>query len=492
MSLEHFGSLTWDIALIDPDGFLAARNRRRPGKRLFPHLGLGYLAACLEKNGDRVSVLDTAVATNREIQRFLSQPYNVVGITTTSFTFREAQAVARACKRRYPSTPVIIGGPHASIDPEGCLQSAEIDYALRGEGETALIDFIEVLKRTSPAKLDVFAQVPGLIFRDQGQVRVNPSAARIQELDQLPYPAWHLFPMRRYRQHVLLSSRGCPMDCAFCAIRSIWGTLWLRRDPEQVVNEIEWLRQRWGKKLFHINDDNLTMNPEHITRFCDEILRRRLTVNWVAQGMRADAAQPEILAKMRKAGCHRVSLGIESIDETVLAAVGKKETPEDMARAIALCRKAGIQVLGMFMIGNPQDSVSTVKASLKFAKAVKIDLPAFYMALPYPRTRLWNFVKTHGRLLNEDYLSFDHMSAEPVFATPEFSAEQRRKIFAQADKFCRRQVFKYHMIFWWPTRLLRRNGYEIAQEVKLWLKAVFFPLKVFRFLFRRWSPGGTK
>jgi radical SAM superfamily enzyme YgiQ (UPF0313 family) len=492
LSFGPYGNVAWDIALIDPDGFLKARNRRRAGRRLFPHLGLGYLGACLEKNGDRVSVLDTGVATNRQIQRFLSQPYHIVGITTTSFTFREAQAVARAVKRRYPSTPVMIGGPHVSIDPEGCLHSQEIDYAFRGEGEVAVVDFIEVLKRTSPAKLDVFAQVPGLVYREQEQVRVNPPAERIQELDQLPYPAWHLFPMRRYRQHVLLSSRGCPMDCAFCAIRSIWGALWLRRDPEHVVNEMVWLKERWGKKLFHINDDNLTMNPVHITKFCDEILKRRMKVNWVAQGMRADAAQAEILAKMRRAGCHRVSLGIESIDEKVLAAIGKKETPEDMSQAIEMCKKAGIQVLGMFMIGNSQDSETTVKASLQFAKTTEIDLPAFYMALPYPQTRLWNFVKTQGSFLNQDYLAFDHMSTEPVFETPDFTADQRREIYAKAEKFCRRQALKYHMMFWWPTRLLKRNGYEIAQEVKLWLKAIFFPLKVFRFLFRRWSPGGTK
>jgi len=162
-----------------------------------------------------------------------------------------------------------------------------------------------------------------------------------------------------------------------------------------------------------------------------------------------------------------------------------------MARAIRLCRQAGIQVLGMFMIGNPKDTSKTVQASIQFAKETEIDLPAFYMALPYPKTRLWEFVRVQGKFLNSDYLSFNHMSAESVFETPDFTADERR-IYAQAEKFCRRQALKYHMIFWWPTRLIRRNGYEIWSELKLLGKAIFFPTKIFRFLFRRWSPGGTK
>jgi len=132
------------------------------------------------------------------------------------------------------------------IDPEGCLAGPEIDYAIRGEGEVAVVDFIEVLKRTGHNKKEIFSQIPGIIFRNGGHIQVNLPAARIRELDQLPYPAWYLFPMQQYQQHVLLSSRGCPLDCAFCAIQTIWGPRWIRRDPVEVVNEMAWLIKRWG------------------------------------------------------------------------------------------------------------------------------------------------------------------------------------------------------------------------------------------------------
>ncbi|MBN1595779.1 radical SAM protein [candidate division FCPU426 bacterium] len=492
MSFDHYSHLAWDVALIDPDGFSAALKRRRSGRRLFPHLGLGYLAACLERNGERVSVLDAGVSNTREIRHFLSQPYQAVGITANSFTFREAQAAARELKRRYPHTPVVLGGPHVSIDPEGCVSGPEIDFAFRGEGEIAMIDLLEVLKRSGSGKPDVFSQVPGLVYKAEGRVGVNPPADRIRDLDQLPYPAWHLFPMRRYRQHAFLSSRGCPMDCAFCAIKTIWGAQWIRRDPEQVVNEIAWLLKQWGPKLIHVNDDNLTMNPAHITKFCDEIIKRRMQIQWVVQGMRADAAHPDIAAKMRRAGCQRVSLGIESNDPGVLEAIGKQETPADMMQAIRVCRQAGIQVLGMFMIGNPGDTLQTVSASMRFARENDIDLPAFYMALPYPKTRLWEYIERHGRFLNRDYLSYNHMSPEPVFETPEFSAEERKKIHRKAENFCRRQALKYHIMFWWPPRLLKRNGHEIRRELITWLKVIVMPLRVLRFWRRHWNAGGFK
>jgi radical SAM superfamily enzyme YgiQ (UPF0313 family) len=465
------------IGLIDPAGFTLALKRRRPGKKLFPHLGLGYLAACLERNGDRVQVLDSGVATHRELQRFLSQPAKLFGITAVSFTFREALAAARAVKQRHPATPVIVGGPHVSIDPAGCLDDRAVDYALQGEGEEVMIDFLEVLKRSPSPEAQVLASIPGLVYRDGQRVCVNRPAPRLQVLDELPYPAWHLFPMARYQQHAVLTSRGCPMDCAFCAVDAVWGRQWVHRDPVQVAAEIAWLAKQWGKKLVHINDDNLTLDSRHVEAFCNALLEERVEVNWVAQGVRADALTPELLGKMRRAGCHRVSLGIESASPEVLEAIGKKETLEEIARAVRLCREAGILVLGMFMVGNPGDTEETVDTSIRFAKESGIDLPAFYMAIPYPKTRLWEHARTQGSFLNNDYLAFTHMSSEPVFETTAFTAEARRRAFAKAAKFCRRQYWLYHLKFWWPGRVLRRNRYELLLELSLYGKILTWPLR---------------
>ncbi len=478
-----------EIALLDPAGLAQTLRRRRPARKLFPHVGLGYIAACLERNGDRVRILDCGVATHRELQRFLSQPAKVFGITAVSYTFREALHAAQVVKQRHPSVPVILGGPHVSIDPEGCLADPAVDYALQGEGEEVMIDFLEVLKRNTTPQPEVLENIPGLVFRDQGRVRINRPGPRLQTLDELPYPAWHLFPMKRYLQHPILTSRGCPMDCAFCAVDAIWGRKWIHRDPEQVAAEIEWLIRQWGHRPIHINDDNLTMNVAHTEAFCDALIKRRLDVNWVAQGVRADALSLPLLQKMRKAGCHRVSLGIESAAPDVLDAIGKKETLDEIAHAIRLCREAGVLVLGMFMVGNPKDTEATIEASIRFARESGIDLPAFYMAIPYPKTRLWEHARTEGTFLNHDYLAFNHMSSEPVFETPAFSAEARRRAYAKAHAFCRRQYALYHLTFWWPTRLMRRNGYEIKLELQLYLKALLWPGKA---LFRWMVPLHTR
>lgn len=475
----------WEIALIDPDGFADAPTRKRPSRRLFPHIGLGYLAACVEQNADRVRVLDAGVSDRTEVQRFLSRPAHLVGITTTSFTFREAMAVARAVKLRYPSQPVVLGGPHVAIDPGSCLAESAVDYALRGEAEDTLVDLIEVLKRDGTPDPKLLGQIPGLVYRNGQRIAVNPPGPRRQQLDTLPYPAWHLFPMDRYRQHALLTSRGCPMDCGFCAIRKIWGPQWVPRDPEQVVVEMQWLEREWGVKVFHFNDDNLATNPQHAARLAQSLISQRLKFNWVAQGVRADVLTPELLRQMRAAGCHRISLGIESAVPAVLEAVGKQETPEEIAAAIRACRETGIHVLGMFMVGNPGDTEATVKASIHFAREQGIDWPAFYMALPYPGTRLWEYARTQGHFLDPNYLAFDHMSPEPVFETPEFTAAQRRHVFHQAERFCRFQMLKYHLTFWWPTRLWKRNGFEVLQELRIVLKVLIFPYTIVAWLFQR-------
>lgn len=493
MNSEPFApSPDWRVALIDPEGLAAAQTRKRPGRRLLPSLGLAYVAASLERSGNQVAVLDAGVATHQEVRRFLSHPVQLVGVTATSFTFREAVMAARLVKQRFPSVPVVLGGPHVAVDPAGSLADPAVDFALRGEGETAAPDFVEVLKRNGYAKAEVLSQVPGLVFRDQGSVRANPAAPRIKDLDSLPFPAWHLFPMRRYRQHALLTSRGCPMDCAFCAIQTIWGSQWIRRGPEHVAEELAWLTRRWGRRLVHFNDDNLAFDGRHISGLCDEMMKRRLKLNWVVQGLRADTVTPDLVRKMRRAGCHRVSLGIESVDPGVLAAIGKKETPEDMAAAVRMCQDAGIQVLGMFMIGNPDDTLETVRASIRFARETGIELPAFYQALPYPGTRLWAHAHQEGKFLNPDYLAFDHLSPEPVFETPVFPAETRRRAYAEAERFSRRRYLRYHLSFWWPGRLLRRNLFEIAHELLLVAKAVLFPWKWVRAASRRWAAGGTK
>ncbi len=464
-----------EVALIDPEGFNRAWYRRRPGTKLFPHVGLGYLAANLERHGAQVRVLDAGVAVHREVQRFLSQPASLFGITAVSFTFRQALAAAQAVKSRYPAAPVILGGPHVSIDPQGCLADPAVDFALRGEGEEALVDFLEVLKRQPRPEPEILAAIPGLVYRANGEVRANEPVARLEHLDELPFPAWHLFPMRRYRQHPLLTSRGCPMECAFCAVERMWGRRWVHRDPDQVAAEAAWLRRHWGRKVIHVHDDNLTLSARHVEKLCDALRRHRVRVPWVAQGVRADALTFELLARMRAAGCLRVSLGLESADPGVLQAIGKRETPEQMAEAVRLCRRAGIAVLGMFMVGNPGDTEQTVADAVAFARRTEIDLPAFYMAIPYPGTRLWDYAQAHGRFLTADYLAFNHMSAEPVFDTPEFPADARRRAYRAAWRFCRRRLALYHLKFWWPPNLVRRNAFEVWSELKLLGKVLLWP-----------------
>ena len=439
------------IGLIDPS--------LRKQTESFPQIGLAYVAACLEREGHEVGMLDTEVATDEETEAFLSSPYDLFGITVTSFTVRAGLEMARRLKEANPRSTVVFGGPHTSVAEEQVLDYPEVDYAIWGEGEIPLPRLARALEEDSQPSREVLEGINGLIFRDGDEVVKNPRQDWIADLDSIPYPAYHLLPMGRYEKYPLLTSRGCPFNCAFCANVAVWGRRYRPRTPENIVGEMKRNIEEFGWKPFIVVDDLFNVNVRRATAICQAMIESGLKLNWECWGIRADQAELELLKLMKKAGCRAIAIGIESANAEVLRLMQKGETPQQIAQGIANILEAGLEVVGQFIIGNQGDTLETIKESIEFVKRTRLPKARFYMALPYPKTALGEYARRHGRMLKTDYTMYDFFD-EPIWDTPEFPIEDRVKAMHMARRLQWRLLLKRRLLngeYWRTPRLLKQD-----------------------------------
>jgi anaerobic magnesium-protoporphyrin IX monomethyl ester cyclase len=402
------------IALVNPN-----KSIRHPSI----HLGLGYLASFVLENTQNIEIqiLDTRVAKPKEISAFFRTKFDLVGITATSQVFMEAAEISDIIKSKFPDTHICIGGPHASTVKEEALEGFSFDYAVFGEGEHTFSQLIQYL--TGKIKIEV---INGLIYRNkERKIIVNPVREIIADIDTLPIPAYHLFHIDRYSQHRLVTSRGCPFDCVFCNSSKIWTRKWRMRNPDLIIEEMKFLISNFGKKTFVFNDDSFNINQKRVSEFCDGIISNNMNVLWSVP-IRVDLITDEMAIKMKKTGCYSVSIGIESANNGVLKMINKNITTEKIYKGIQILNKAGIDITGQFMIGNPGDTLDTIKESIQFAQNSNLTNIEFYTAMPYKGSALWQYVQQEANMLTNKK-SYHYHEIEPriIFETNEFSLKDR-------------------------------------------------------------------
>lgn len=440
------------VALIDPGSKKLLFNEN------FPHIGLAYIASALENNGHDVLCLDVGQASPKETERFLQNRYDIVGLSVTSFSLLQAWDIAEKIKRFNKDTVIVLGGPHASIGMEQNLDSKDVDYAIYGEGESAIIELTEMLQQETKPRPENLHTIKGLVFRDGDKVVCNQPRERIDNLDELSYPAFHLFKMHEYSAYPLFTSRGCPFGCSFCSIKAIWGTQWKHRSAKSIVEEIIYARKKfdWNNKPYNIIDDSFNVVPDRVMDFCDLLIINKLNIQWFSSGFRADRVSLELAIKMKESGCLGVSIGIESASDKILKNMKKKTEIAKITKGYRNLTSAGIPVQAQFMIGNPGDTLETVMESIEYAKKQGFANAAFYLALPYPKTELWDYVKNNGTFLQKDYTKFHHFSNQPVFETPEFSAKDRIMAYELGRKVALRCKIKQEI----KTKLARIKRFD--------------------------------
>ncbi|MFA4872169.1 MAG: radical SAM protein, partial [Patescibacteria group bacterium] len=305
-----------------------------------PYISLASLAAALLKDGHRVKILDLSVSAdpyadlNKTLEIF---PPDFAGITFTIGLYQEAMAIAKRIKDYDKNIKVVAGGAHPSIFPLEIAGEPSFDLAVYGEGENTLS---EIVAGHNPA------EIKGLAYKkEDGRVVINEQRELIKDLDLLPYPAYYLYDPKKYHSPRVTSrknpvaaietSRGCPYNCIFCS-KQVFQRVIRFKTPPRVVDEMEILLNL-GYREIHIWDDCFSADLNHAKGVCDEIIKRDLRVCWnIYNGIRVDRVDEELLVKLKKAGCYRVSFGVESGDQGVLDRAKKGITIDQIKSAFKL------------------------------------------------------------------------------------------------------------------------------------------------------------
>ncbi len=384
--------------------------------RAMMHLGLGYLAAALERGGHRVKILDAGVLgqSERRMARFIEEfSPEVIGITAQTAYYSRAVGVARLAKRLNSACPVVLGGPHPSILADETIKEPAVDFVVVGEGDESVVELVSCLEKGRGLE-----SVRGISYRSNGVVVHNEARPFISDLDSLPLPAWHLFDLDRYRARMngrrvapILSSRGCPFKCIFCYRGPAAGKTFRSRSPERIVEEIELLHTQHGIGDILFVDDIFTINRRRAARICDLLIDRDMPVTWRCQ-TRADCLDLDLLQKMKAAKCIDVSMGVESGNERILASIGKSITKEKIRGAFRMIEQTGVSASASFIIGLPEDTSETVQETIQFARELNPNFAIFYAAMPYPGTELARLVEKRGGKLPRDWSSYRLMSSD--------------------------------------------------------------------------------
>jgi len=370
-----------------------------------PFLGIGYIAAYVEKfSHHQIEIFDAhtyGFNPSEAAKKIIEKKPDVVGIHAITDNRFKAINLAKELKKRNKNIIVLMGGPHFSLTAKNALEVVpEIDYIIRGEGEKAVVQFLNILENR-----DDISRVSGLVYRAKsGEIIEKPLTDLIMNLDELPMPAWHLFDLKQYTKPIdgtniravgVLSGRGCPNLCVYCAnARKV-----LRlRSPKNFVDEVEFLNKEYRYQGFDFWDDTITMVRSHIEGVCNEILKRRLDIVWYARA-RVNTVDKDLLNLMRKAGCIRISYGIESGSSRVLKIIKKNITVEQAKEAVRLSSKTGMAVVTNFMVNLPEETLDDLKLTISLMKElgqIKNSYPAYGFTVIYPGTELEFMAKEKG------------------------------------------------------------------------------------------------
>ncbi len=445
------------ILLVAPPCIkLYPRGRRFIGK--YPPLGLAYLASFLESKGIAADIYDSFAqdASMKDIaDRIHRSDAAMVGITATTATLAEAVQIAVLAKNNGKET--LLGGAHVSALPEGTLERhACFDFGVAGEGEVALHELLAGTDKRG---------IAGLVHRAGAKVLFNPRKDPVRDISSLPHPARHLLDNASYQPGLndflprkgfftLLTSRGCPSRCTFCASKTIWGNHARARSLDDIFEELEALKAM-GMNSLKIIDDTFTLQESRVRQIAEKI--RSLGVVWGCNA-RVDAVHPDLLGFLKACRCVAIEYGIESGNQKILDAMKKGICLSQIRQAVRATKEAGIRVSCSFIIGNIGETMATGRDTIALAQELGPDYAQFCMLVPYPGTEVYDRCNVHARLTDfEKYVNPKY--ADPVVSFPELPADQLKGLFRESYmSFYGRPAYLLGMVGKFLTGLLAREG----------------------------------
>lgn len=406
----------------------------------------------------------------REISSFCPE---VVGVSVLTPKVPSAFKIAEICKNIDPKMAVVFGNQHPTIKPDEILSNENVDFVVRGEGEETFSSLIDNLDSPSPN----YHTIAGLSFCDNGAIINNNDRACIDNLDALPFPARDkLLNLETYtptQLSMIMTSRGCPYSCGFCASHNMWGKKVRFRSVENIINEINELKNGCSVKNITFMDDSFTINRKRVKELCLAMIENHINITWSCL-TRVNIISDEIIALMKKAGCTKVDVGIESGNQRVLDLINKDITVEQVRKAVEILRRNKMYWSGFFMFGFPTETENEIFDTINFLKELKPNWANISIFTPYPGTELYKLSLEKG-LISEppDYTLYSHQNSKLCF-TDKISRER----FYSLAHHVLSEVHKYNSSYTsLAKRALTRKYYknpnlllQDARKVVTWLK----------------------
>jgi radical SAM superfamily enzyme YgiQ (UPF0313 family) len=492
--VQHRPKDAIDVLLVNPpspDGGIWIRTQHRVGRRsreemVWPQCSLAQLAAMLMPNY-KVSVID-AIAERmdwrkfEEVLRQKSPKYYITQATAPTLT-NDMYGVMLA---KSIGAKTMAFGTHVTPMPfETMRDYPALDFVLRGEPEATFRELIDVLEdRQGDRSVWVedflravdpqwepitigdnpdFTAIKGLVWREEGKIKINLDRPFIPDLDSLPLPCYDLLPLDKYRMPLLkgpfcfvVTSRGCPAGCKYCIkhVSYQWSVRLL--SPERIMQELHELYAK-GIRNIHMYADLFTVNRDQVIELCNRIIDEGLKIKWTCNS-RVDFVDEEMLVKMGQAGCWMIAWGIESGNEQILKKAAKGANPRKAKQAIEWARKAGIKNWGYFIIGLPGETVETIRETIDLAKALPLDIALFHVAAPYPGTPFFFEVVENGWFRKGTKWEQVDMDKDTVLEYENLSAED---------------------LLYWQKRAFREWAFRPG-PVKTYIKMLFSDLHTFK------------
>ncbi len=419
----------------------------------FP-LGLAYLAGTLEANGHEPVILDALAGyepptemidglyrcgmTEQEIVAEVARVKpDLIGLTCAyTVQYPTTRDLAHAIKRA-TDTPIVIGGAHCSALPMETLAEGCFDYVVIGEGEMPLLALCRHIEKGTG-----LTDVKGIAYRDEDGAQRRNEKEPIEEVSTVPVPARHLFDMSAYVNSeyshngstmrmpyaTMISSRGCPLQCSFCSVHTIWGRNNRTRSPKETVDAIEHLVRDHGIKEIHFEDDMLIMDRKRMIAICHEIVDRKLDITWTTpNGVYVNALNEELLTAMKAAGCYQLALAVESGSRSVLRLMNKNVRLEYAREVVSIMRRLKMGVYFFFIIGMPGEKEEDIIQTVEYAKDLRPDEAYFSIATPYPGTPLYDQCRERG-YIPENYDPTMMRTTQPLIETEHLSREDIKRL----------------------------------------------------------------
>jgi anaerobic magnesium-protoporphyrin IX monomethyl ester cyclase len=435
------------IALVRPP---AVSSLHSYSVAVVPPLGPAYIAAALEAAGHRVHVVDALgeapfnrhasahpllLAHGLTIAEIVARiPADVQGIGVSvmfSQQWPHVAAIVRAMRAAFPAVPIFVGGEHATATWQYLLEHhPEVTLCALGEGEETVVDIAAWITGTRPLE-----SIPGIACRVEGRPQRSAARNRVRNVDEIPRPAWHLFPLENYlskgfghgvnrgRSIPMLATRGCPYRCTFCSSPDMWTTRYYARSPQAVVEEIADYVERYGISNVDFEDLTAFIDREWILAFCAELERRDVRVSYqLPSGTRSEALDAEVLTALWRSGCRNLTYAPESGSKKTLERIKKKARPVRVMESMRIAKTLGVNIKANLMIGFPdetrRDLFETIRFGLRAAWMGVDDIPLFPFS-PYPGSALYEELRGDGSVpppsdeyfARLGYMDFTHMSS---------------------------------------------------------------------------------